>query len=80
VAAARLQDEYNVACDIDPLKYTHARWLEGAPDKIDALSGSVGSLRAADREGRPVMLFDSEWALDYCAKNHPDVKFHAVHQ
>ncbi|MGH9384119.1 MAG: peptide chain release factor 3 [Vicinamibacterales bacterium] len=78
VAAARLQDEYNVTCDVDSLPYTHARWVEGDSDKLAALTGSVGSLRAADREGRPVMLFESEWALDYCAKNNPHVKFLAV--
>ena len=78
VAAARLQDEYNVQCDVEPLKYTQARWVEGDPDKLAALSGSVGSLRAADRDGHPVILFESDWALDYCAKNNPHVKFLAV--
>src|SRR4029453_3673096 len=103
VAAARLQDEYNVQCDVEPvkhtparwvggraeprqedytvqcdgepLKYTHARWVEGDADKLAALSGSIGSLRAADRDGHPVILFESEWALDYCAKNNPGVTF-----
>jgi peptide subunit release factor RF-3 len=32
-----------------------------------------------DREGRPVMLFESEWALDYVKRTHPDVELLAVH-
>jgi peptide subunit release factor RF-3 len=32
-----------------------------------------------DREGRPVMLFESEWALDYVKRTYPDVQFFAVH-
>jgi peptide subunit release factor RF-3 len=33
-----------------------------------------------DRHGRPVMLFDSEWSLDYAQRTHPEVKFLAFHE
>ena len=79
VLEARLQNEYNVACDVDSLPYTSARWVVGPADKIAAISASTSGTRSAtDRAGRSVMLFESEWALDYCARNHPDVQFLAV--
>ena len=28
-----------------------------------------------DRDGRPVLLFSSSSALDYCRKEHPDLQF-----
>jgi peptide chain release factor 3 len=80
VLAVRLQDEYNVAADIDSLSYTAARWLSGPADKVGALSSGAGSRLVADRHGRPVMLFQSEWALEYLQRNNPDVKFLAVHE
>lgn len=48
-------------------------------DKVAAATQSSAGMRAAtDRDGRPVMLFESEWALDYCARNHPGVQLAAV--
>jgi peptide chain release factor 3 len=79
VVAARLRDEYNVACDVESLPYTHARGVVGEPDKVAAATQSSAGMRAAtDRDGRAVMLFESEWALDYCARNHPGVQLLAV--
>ncbi len=79
VLAARLKDEYNVEADVDSLPYTAARWVVGPPEKIAAMAASTSGTRSAtDREGRPVMLFESEWALDYCARNNPDVQLLAV--
>ncbi len=79
VLAARLQDEYNVSCDVDTLPYTAARWVVGDPAKVAALTSlSAGMRSATDRAGRPVILFESEWALEYCARNNPDVQLLAV--
>jgi len=75
VVAARLRDEYNVQCDVESLPYSHARWLVGDPAKVSALtSGLTGARSATDRAGHPVMLFESEWALDYCGRNNPGVQ------
>jgi peptide chain release factor 3 len=80
VVAARLQDEYNVACDIESLPYKMARWRVGDDPKIAAMASSTSGTRlTSDRGGRPVMLFASEWALDYATRNNPAVKFIAVH-
>ena len=79
VLAARLKDEYNVEADVESLPYTAARWVVGPPEKIAAMAASTSGTRSAsDRDGRPVLLFESEWALDYCARNNPDVQLLAV--
>jgi hypothetical protein len=35
-------------------------------------------MRATDRDGRPVVLFESAWHLEYCSKQNPAVEFHAM--
>ncbi|HYB97403.1 MAG TPA: peptide chain release factor 3 [Vicinamibacterales bacterium] len=80
VLAVRLKDEYNVDADVDSLNYTAARWLIGPADKISSMQMSLSGARSVtDRQGRPVMLFESEWALDYAQRTYPDVKFLAFH-
>ena len=79
MVAARLKDEYNVECDVDPLPYKLARWVVGADAKIAAMSASTSGTRTTtDREGRPVMLFETEWALDYAQRNNPGIQFLSV--
>ena len=74
VLAVRLKDEYNVEADVESLSYTAARWLAGPPDKVAALSERRQARGASPiAQGRPVMLFESEWALDYAKRTHPDV-------
>jgi peptide chain release factor 3 len=79
VLAVRLKDEYNVDADVESLPYTAARWVVGPADKVNAISGSTSGTRSVtDRQGRPVMLFESEWALEYVKRQYPDVQFLAV--
>ncbi len=79
VLAVRLKDEYNVEADVENLPYKAARWVIGPPEKVAAISASTSGTRSVtDRQGRPVMLFESEWALDYCVRTYPDVSFVAV--
>jgi peptide chain release factor 3 len=80
VLAVRLKDEYNVDASVDSLSYTAARWLAGPAEKVAAMQSGAGSRLVNDRQGRPVMLFDTEWALEYAQRNNPDVTFHAFHQ
>ena len=75
VLAVRLKDEYNVEADVDSLSYTSARWLAGPPTRLAAMQSGAGTRVVSDRHGRPVMLFESEWALEYAQRTNPDVKF-----
>src|SRR5207302_686602 len=73
VIASRLRGEYGVEVEIEPAGYTAARWL-GNPK--EALSPEGARVVAMDREERPVLLFTSEWELQYFQRHHPDVQLH----
>jgi peptide chain release factor 3 len=80
VVAARLKSEYGVECDIDRLKYTIARWVswpEGATNTELKLP-TLGVLQSVDRDERPVLLFESNWELQYCERENPGATFLAV--
>jgi peptide chain release factor 3 len=78
LVAARLQHEYGVQCTVERLPYRHVRWLHGEARPIEEVAlPSSGVIKATDRAGRPVLLFESDWHLDYCARQNPDVEFRA---
>jgi peptide chain release factor 3 len=80
VVAARLKSEYGVECDIDRLKYTIARWVKWNDDaKTTELKlPTLGVLQAVDRDDRQVLLFESNWELQYCERENPSATFLAV--
>src|SRR5213083_1302547 len=63
VIASRLRTEYGVAAEIEPAQYAVARWIADPAIKLPLLTGQV--TLAADRRDRPVLLFGSEWELQY---------------
>ena len=69
VITSRLANEYGVAAEIESVEYAAARWL--GSESIRSPGGS--SVIAVDRHDRPVILFESEWALRYFERHHPDV-------
>jgi peptide chain release factor 3 len=71
VIASRLRSEYNVAVEIEPAQYTAARWLAD-PAALTPAPGGQGAI-AVDRQERRVLLFGSEWELNYYERQHPDV-------
>ena len=71
VITSRLRTEYGVAVEIEPAGYAVARWLGGAAGPTPAVGGQ--SAVAMDRQERRVLLFGSEWELQYFQRHHPDV-------
>jgi peptide chain release factor 3 len=71
VIVSRLRTEYGVAADIEPAGYAAARWLGDAGQPVPSLGGQ--SVVAMDRQDRRVLLFGSEWDLQYFERQHPDV-------
>jgi peptide chain release factor 3 len=71
VVVSRLRSEYGVEAEIEPAGYTAARWLGSVtgPTPTPGLQGVV----AADSLGRPVLLFASQWELEYFQRQNPDV-------
>jgi peptide chain release factor 3 len=75
VVQFRLEAEYGVTTQLDPLPYQVARWLDGAPRDVAALPWGRGALLAEDRDGRSVGLFESEWHVRYWREHYPAVKY-----
>jgi peptide subunit release factor RF-3 len=57
---------------IDPATYAAARWVEDPARPIPSLGG--GAAVAVDRRDRRLILFASEWEVQYFERQHPDVK------
>jgi peptide chain release factor 3 len=76
VVLARLLDEYNVEARLERLPHTCARWISGSDAALERLGRPRGgSLRCTDRRDQPVLLFESQWNLDYCRKENPELVF-----
>jgi len=69
VITSRLANEYGVAAEIESVEYAAARWLGNESSR----SPGGSSVMAVDRHDRPVILFESEWALRFFERHHPDV-------
>lgn len=74
VLAYRLENEYGAPIRIAPLPYTCARWVGGAGFEPADFDGA-NSRCVLDAWDRPVVLFRSDWALDFAARNHPGLRF-----
>jgi len=51
-------------------------WPEGATGELKL--PTLGVLQAVDRDERPVLLFESNWELQYVERENPRVQFLAV--
>jgi peptide chain release factor 3 len=78
VVTSRLEAEYNVETIMEPLTFKAARWVSGDDAEISAIGTGRGRMRAEDRDGRPVILFSTEWDLRYAEENAKDVTFSAL--
>jgi peptide chain release factor 3 len=76
VVEARLKQEYNVECKVEPIGFVAMRWVTCDPKQLSDLENrSTGILRAVDRDERPVLLFESIWSLNYIQQQNPTIEF-----
>jgi len=71
VIASRLRTEYSVEVQVDAAPYAAARWLADPSKPIPPLGG--GAVVAVDRQERLVILFASEWEVQYFERQHPTI-------
>ena len=81
VLVSRIQNEYQIAVDLEAAPYETARWLaaDEAPTLKEFESNQQANL-ADDRDGNPVFLARNAWELDYIAKKWPDIRFHETRE
>ena len=75
VLRSRLETEYDVETTIQELPYKIARWVDRDVDDVAKLNLPSRSRVAVDRSGHPVVLFSSDWEMDYAMKENPGVEW-----
>ena len=72
----RLKSEYNVDIVRTPLPYRLARWAKSDVEGFDAkeMTLTSTSLLVLDRDNAPVVLFESEWAVDWAIDHNEKFK------
>jgi peptide chain release factor 3 len=76
VMQSRLESEYNVETAVVALPYKLARWVDrDVHDVATKMNLPSRSKIATDSAGRAVVLFSSQWELDYAEKENPGVAF-----
>jgi len=78
VVRFRLESEYNVETIMEGLTYSAVRWVRGDDTEITSIGNGRGRMRAEDRDGRPVILFSTEWDMRYAVENASGVEFSAL--
>jgi len=71
VMTSRLRTEYGVEVRVEPTTYTSARWIADPALPMPWLGGQTTA--AVDRQDRRVLLFTSEWELQYFQRQHPEI-------
>jgi peptide chain release factor 3 len=74
VVEARMSSEYGIACTLDRLPHIAARWPV-KPAGVDLVLPTSGVLQAIDRQGREVLVFESDWVMRYTFEKNPKVEF-----
>jgi len=69
----RLATEYKVELKLRPFPFSAARWVQGEFD-LSPFRYAETVRVVQDREGRPVLLFASQWALDSTRQRHPELQ------
>jgi peptide chain release factor 3 len=76
VAQFRLESEYGVESKLEPTAWTLARWV-GPKTKagvLDSIGLPMKCARAKDEDGAEMILFPTEWSLQYLAERHPEIE------
>jgi peptide chain release factor 3 len=71
VVIARLQDEYGVGAKLSRLGFSCARWVKEKPDNQRPISLPRSVRRCRDKKDNIVLLFSSQWELEYFRKDNP---------
>jgi peptide chain release factor 3 len=75
----RLLHEYGASCSFRSLNYEKACWFTSKDKKVlERFTNLKKHSIANDKEGRPVFLADSLWALKINQDNFPELSFHTT--
>jgi peptide chain release factor 3 len=73
----RLVHEYGASCRLEPLPYARACWITAQdPEALRDFTRFHRADTATDKDGNPVYLAESEWALRSAVERYTGVEFH----
>ncbi len=78
VVQHRLEMEYSVKTQIEPLPYEIITWVEAPDEVLDKIYWGESAYRLTDNDGAAVVLFTNEWQRSYAERNNENVKFRAT--
>eukprot|EP00898_Chlorokybus_atmophyticus_P001424 jgi/Chlat1/2282/Chrsp17S02795 len=73
VVQYRLQSEYGVETQLDPLPYTVARWVNAGWPAVEKAGRLFNCVVAKDAYNRPVLLFRNTWNVDQLLTEKPEI-------
>ncbi len=75
----RLDSEYNVEAQLEPLPYRDARWVVGPEKEIRRVAAGYDCQLVRDRGHRPLLLFRNEWVRSSTEQREAGVlEFHRM--
>ena len=76
VLEQRLKSEYHVEVSRTSLPYSIIRWMQNSPDELDVrtLKLTRETCRVEDMRGGRLLLFTSDWNLDWAIEHNPDLR------
>lgn len=83
VLTHRLKAEYRVDIRLQSLNYSHARWI--LPDSSGkfadprSLNLTSTTMVVLDKDDQPVLLFESEWAIDWARQRNEGLQLVSIH-
>jgi len=72
----RLEHEYTAKCRYESINVHKAVWLSGSKKDLDEFAKQKYRNMATDKEGRPVFMADTAFALQMAQDKFPDIQFH----
>ena len=75
VLEQRLQSEYHVQVSRSGLPYNIIRWIQDDTGELDVrqLNLTRDTCKVEDMRGGKLLLFTSQWSLDWAVENNPDL-------
>ncbi|MEB3230061.1 MAG: peptide chain release factor 3 [Leptolyngbyaceae bacterium] len=78
VVQFRLQHEYGVETQLEPLGFSVARWVVGGWEALEKAGRLFNTATVKDAWGRPVLLFKNDWNCHQAQADHPELQLKSV--
>lgn len=71
----RMENEYGCDVRLDPLPYTHIRWVKDQATDLNSLKCPSDTKKVKDMKGNPLILFSNEWSIRMALERNEGLEF-----